>query len=373
MMAKRSFRNNDVIYSPASGGTVFGYGLGDTIYAGGGQTYIVALGNASIFCGVGNTYVSFVRGTNTVDTGSGTNNVIGGSGNDTFLYSLTQHLNSRGTGYYDGGAGFDTLRLSLTPAQNTTTLQKALADFNAQTNKNKVFDFSHYHIPGLNIKVVHVEQVSLQLPTVLNTPPTSIALSNSTVAEDAVGATIGKLSVSGLSSADTATLTLTDSSGSFMIDSSGNLKLKPGVSLDFEVQSNYNVSVKAAAAGGSITKSFTIHVTDVTGPIKATNDVLNQNGDLQATDGSGAITITSSRLLANDQNPDSDDVLKIVSVTNSAHGAKVSLNSAGNVAYYDPGSTFSSLSAGKQATDTFSYTVKSADGQTSTATVTEFR
>ncbi|MEB3701835.1 putative bacterial Ig, PKD and cadherin-like domain protein [Candidatus Bealeia paramacronuclearis] len=484
-MAKRISGNGKVIHGNTAGDVIFAYGLGDTIYGGPGNSYIVALGNATIFGGGGNDYISVARDTNTINGGGGNDIILAGLGNDTIIHSLTQNLNDRGGqgyGYYDGGGGFNTLELLVTHAQDSVTLQRALAAF-AVSNKNTLFDFRPYHILGLNIEAKHINQITTQFtdaaPAPQNHAPTNITLSNAVVAENTLvpssGLKIGDIVITdpdtnlafknndlSLSGAD---------AGKFHI-ANGALYLNAGQNLNFEGQSSYALNIIAkdqTNSALSFTKTFTINVTDVneaptnitlsnavvaenvpagtvigtlsdtdpdTNPafktanyslvsgygddaafaivgnqlkindspnfeakssyaIKvhvndgtagfdkvftigitnvneaptAVNDILNQNGDPQAQEDGPAITILASRLLANDTDPDVGDTNQIVSITNSAAGAHVSLDAAGNV-IYNPGTLFQSLGVGKTTTDTFQYTMQDSGGLQSTATVT---
>ncbi len=109
----------------------------------------------------------------------------------------------------------------------------------------------------------------------VNEAPTGIALSNSAVAENAAGAVIGNLSTTDPDAGDSFTYTVSDSRFQVV---AGQLKLKAGVSLDYEVTPSVTLNVTATDAGGlSVTKSLTISVTDVAEVINGTsgNDTLN--------------------------------------------------------------------------------------------------
>jgi len=103
---------------------------------------------------------------------------------------------------------------------------------------------------------------------------------------------------------------------------------------------------------------------------KAVVDLLNSlklqaNGDAFATGEGLSFSFTGSDLLGND-----GGVTKsLVSVqATSASGATIT--SAGGVFSYDPGVRFDWLGAGETALDSFTYTIRNAAGQTSTAAVT---
>jgi hypothetical protein len=101
----------------------------------------------------------------------------------------------------------------------------------------------------------------------VNDAPTGIALSATTVAENAsVGTAVGTLSTTDADAGDTFTYTLVSGPGSadnasFTIDGS---TLKTAASLNFEGKNSYAVRVRTTDAGGRTTdKKFTITVTNV--------------------------------------------------------------------------------------------------------------
>lgn len=103
--------------------------------------------------------------------------------------------------------------------------------------------------------------------TSTNQAPTSIALSNSSIAENAtVGTTVGTLSTVDPNPADTHTYTLVTGTGAtdnaaFTI--SGN-NLVTATPLDFETKSSYSIRIRSTDAGGLFTEQvFTITVTGV--------------------------------------------------------------------------------------------------------------
>jgi hypothetical protein len=94
-----------------------------------------------------------------------------------------------------------------------------------------------------------------------NERPTNITLSANTVAENASGATIGAVTVTDPDANDTHTFTVSDTR--FEI-ATGQLKLKAGQSLNFEVEPTIDLDITATDAGGlNLTKPFTITVTNV--------------------------------------------------------------------------------------------------------------
>jgi VCBS repeat-containing protein len=88
-----------------------------------------------------------------------------------------------------------------------------------------------------------------------------------------------------------------------------------------------------------------------------------------ATEDGGPATLPGAALLVNDTDQDAGDTKHIVSVSNSAAGAHVSLATSGDVVY-DIGRLFQNLGQGATAADAFTYTVADFAGATSSATVT---
>ena len=94
-----------------------------------------------------------------------------------------------------------------------------------------------------------------------DSPPTSLTLGHTSVAENAAGAAVGDLTVTDPDVGDTHTFTVTDPRFEVV---GATLKLKTGVALDFEAEPTVALSVTATDAGGlSITRPFTITVVDV--------------------------------------------------------------------------------------------------------------
>jgi VCBS repeat-containing protein len=103
-----------------------------------------------------------------------------------------------------------------------------------------------------------------------NDAPTSVSLDHSSVAENAAGAVIGKLSAVDPDDNDVISFAVLKADGSgavdnrFTVDASGNLKLATGVSLDYETASSINVIVRGSDKGGLFKdQAFTITVQDV--------------------------------------------------------------------------------------------------------------
>jgi hypothetical protein len=101
---------------------------------------------------------------------------------------------------------------------------------------------------------------SVKMAEDIGTLGNGITLGGSTVAENQAGATVGTVSVSGPDPSAPTSFTLSDSRFEVV---GGALKLKDGVSLNFETEQSVSVTVTASGSGWSTTDSFTIGVTDV--------------------------------------------------------------------------------------------------------------
>ncbi|MFK0331567.1 DUF5801 repeats-in-toxin domain-containing protein [Rhizobium sp. NPDC090275] len=94
-----------------------------------------------------------------------------------------------------------------------------------------------------------------------NDAPTAIALSNNTVDENDTGAIIGKLTTTDKDIGDTYSYTVSDNRFE-VVD--GSLKLKSGVSLNYEAEHSVNVTVTSKDSGNlTASQTFTIQVGDV--------------------------------------------------------------------------------------------------------------
>ncbi|RZF80609.1 DUF4856 domain-containing protein [Pseudoalteromonas sp. CO325X] len=96
-----------------------------------------------------------------------------------------------------------------------------------------------------------------------NTAPTDISLSSTSVNDDVVGAEVGALSAT--DDADSGfTYTLSADEARFEIVDGNTLKLKDGIALNYEQQTEVSVSVTVTDAGGlSFAKELTVTVADV--------------------------------------------------------------------------------------------------------------
>ncbi|MCV6574388.1 MAG: cadherin domain-containing protein [Cohaesibacter sp.] len=109
------------------------------------------------------------------------------------------------------------------------------------------------------------ENITISISDV-NEAPTDIAISGTTVAENAAGAVVGTLTTTDPDNGDSHSYTVSDSRFEVKDDGNGNmqLKLKDGVSLDHESASSVTVSVTSNDGnGGSYSEDITVSVSDV--------------------------------------------------------------------------------------------------------------
>ena len=102
--------------------------------------------------------------------------------------------------------------------------------------------------------------------TVVNTndDPTAVSLSASVVNENADGAVVGILTTDDVDVGDTHTYSLSGDDASLFEVVNGELKLKAGVSADYESKSTYAVTVTTTDGSGStFAQSFNVAITDV--------------------------------------------------------------------------------------------------------------
>ena len=92
--------------------------------------------------------------------------------------------------------------------------------------------------------------------------------------------------------------------------------------------------------------------------------------DAAVTDEDNPVTVISPGVLINDFDPDAYDLLLVTAVdTSGTVGADIGWGPRGTFTY-DPNGQFEYLHAGDSTTDSFTYTVSDASGDTDTATVT---
>jgi hypothetical protein len=126
-------------------------------------------------------------------------------------------------------------------------------DFETQASLNVRIRVSHGAEMFDTMLVVSVLDV--------NEAPTDIALANATVDENDAGASVGDVTAADPDAGDSHTLEVSDDRFEIV---AGALKLKDGVSLDFETQASINLQITATdSEGRQRTEEFIVTVTDV--------------------------------------------------------------------------------------------------------------
>eukprot|EP00435_Cladocopium_sp_Y103_P077792 s1_g1531.t1 len=144
-------------------------------------------------------------------------------------------------------SGWDLSALEVTPAANyngtfnLSVTATATEGSNASTASDTV---------QIEVNVVSV-----------NDGPSDLSLSNNSVDENAAGAVIGNLTTTDADTGDSHTYTVDDTRFEVV---GGQLKLKDGVSLDYETETTVAVEVTTTdAAGASYAETFTVNVGDI--------------------------------------------------------------------------------------------------------------
>ncbi|MBD2357668.1 DUF4347 domain-containing protein [Tolypothrix sp. FACHB-123] len=153
--------------------------------------------------------------------------------------------------------------------------------------------------PAINLFVTAVDSGGLSKEqsfsiTVLNTneAPTAIALSNTVETENASGAVIGTLTVTDLDANDSHVFSVSDDR--FVVEN-GLLKLKNGISLDYETTPTIDLLVTVTDSGGlSKEQSFTITVLNVDEKVAPTAITLSNTSVIENASGAvvGTLTVT---------------------------------------------------------------------------------
>lgn len=111
-----------------------------------------------------------------------------------------------------------------------------------------------------------------------NDSPTNIALSGNSIDENSAGMTVGILTTSDVDPGDSHTYTLSGTDASSFEVVNGQLKLKTGVTANYETNSTLTVTVTATDTGGlTTTQSFTVTINDINDAPTLTNAIADQS------------------------------------------------------------------------------------------------
>ena len=314
-----------------------------------------------------------------VDTLIDIENAVGGSGNDALIGNAQSNKLSGGDGadILTGLGGDDTLDGGesghLGGAMGNTWIEDVdiavftgnAADYEITVNEGGFVEVKDlrggkdgtdtlYNMEVLRFKDQDVNVDDLE--NGLNRAPTDIVLDNNSVDENAPGATVGNFTVADPDGdADYHDFTVSDNR--FVIVE-GVLVLRDDVVLDFESEPSIDVTVTATDSGGlSVTKSFTVNVTDNNDPPRNLIDVNNAANTIgESAKGGDLVGIVAQ---ATDQDGD-----KITySLTDDAEGlfaideetGEVSIKEGAKLSYEESGGSYQIVvrasSAGEQGTE----------------------
>lgn len=165
------------------------------------------------------------------------------------------------------------------------------------------------------------------------------------------------------------TVEVSDVNGNAMVGNSVTLTLASGAILKVDRDGEYlyddNNQFSSLAAGQTHTDTVVYTITDSRGysdtatlsiVVSGVNDAPVAAADTATVNEDSSVTIN---VLANDSDPDNGDSISIVSAANGSNGT---VSISGNQLVYTPNANF-------DGSDSFSYTISDAAGQTSTASV----
>jgi autotransporter-associated beta strand protein len=245
--------NNDG--TDAVTGTFNGLAEGATVTINGGNfriSYVGGTGNDVVLISTNSAPTAIALSNSSLAENAGANAVVGTlsttdpDAGDTFTYTLVTGTGSTDNGLFNISGG--------------------------QLRANASFDFeagSSYtvRVRSTDAGGLFAEQAFAITITNVNETPTAIALSNSSLAENAgANAVVGTLSTTDPDAGDTFTYTLVSGTGSTdngLFNISGG-QLRANAGFDFEAGSSYTVRVRSADAGGLFTEQqFAITITNV--------------------------------------------------------------------------------------------------------------
>ncbi|WP_319532974.1 Ig-like domain-containing protein [uncultured Cohaesibacter sp.] len=259
---------------------------------------------------------------------------------DSISYSIvtppsagTLTMDADGAATFDPGTDFDDLAVGET---RTVSFEYQADDGNGSTDTAVV-----------NIVV-----------TGTNDAPTAVFLTDTDVTENDAGAVIGTLTTTDVDTSDTHTYTVNDSRFEVVDDGSGNmvLKLKDGVSLDYESEQTVTITVTADDGnGGTFDQEFTIDVADVFDGVVAQDETGTTTED-------DALNSVAHAATANGSN-------MTYTVSGQPDEGSVVMNADGSYTF-DPGQDFQDLNLHESRFVTFEYTATDGTGSSDTGTVT---
>lgn len=250
---------------------------------------------------------------------------------------------------HDAGWQTDAFEIRLTAGANTI----AIGGSNNFSNGSS--EWARVTFDNISIEELIFSEFEINVDSV-NDAPYDITLDNLSVDENAVNATIGNLGATDVDVGDTITYTISDNR--FEVVSGSVLRLKSGVSLDYEMEPTVALTVSATDIGGlTSNQGFTITVNDI-----------DETNTAHAFSNSYSVIEDNSvgGNLINDNTGDGTDygfgalVMTTAPVVLPTNGT-VTLLSDGNFSY-SPDPDFA-------GNDSFQYEITDANGAVATATV----
>ena len=352
---------DDTVQSGAGNDRIYGNGGNDSLDAGAGNDFVTGdAGNDSINGGAGNDSLFGGAGDDRIIAGEGADRVYADAGNDTVVHSRS----AAGGDFFNGGAGFDTLAFDMTMAQwQDSAFQAELGTYMARLNAGRtgLFEFA-----SQGLKVTSFEAVSVTV----DGKPVGTADHAVTARADAFQVSEDAASLTGNLLANDSVADLVAKIEILGAASEGTLSLGANGAFTWEGGDAF----QSLKAGESRVVTFSYKVTDTdgdTGTAEASITVMGENdapvagADEAKTDEDTAIKLD---LLGNDKDVDGD-ALTLVGVSASEYGAAIKLD--GGVVVYDPSASakLQAMGAGEAATDSFTYTLRDANGAEVTQTV----
>ena len=223
-------------------------------------------------------------GVNFTDEGVQEDSVTGGAGNDSITGTAGNDRISGGGGddVLDGLGGTDTAFFTGTLSAYEAVLD---GDVVVVTHLNGGAD----GVDRLsNFEAFEFGDVTVDLEQLLSGAPDGVALSAVSLIENSAGAVIGTLSLIDDNAVGDPSFSVDDDRFETVGD---QLKLKSGVSVDFEAASTIDVTIEAVDARGSVFRSFTLNIEDIPEDVQLGSGgvIYNERGlpELSVTGGGG--------------------------------------------------------------------------------------
>jgi Ca2+-binding RTX toxin-like protein len=232
-------------------------------------------------------------GDNRIEGAAGDDTIQGGAGDDilagdvTDLHAIYRQFGSRpwgvdGNDVIDGGVGDDTLiggggddSLTGGEGNDKAVFSGNLSDYEVTQNSDGSVTVRDLRTVGdtdgtdtlRGVEDLEFADGLVSLSSLINSAPTNIELSNTTVAENAVaGTVVADVNVTDPDVGDTHTFELLDDAGGrFEIDAStGQITVAAGADLNFEAAASHDVQVRVTDSVGHVSVTdFTIAVSDM--------------------------------------------------------------------------------------------------------------